>query len=103
MESSKTTRRARRTFSAEFKADAVKLCQSGDRSIAEVARDLDLTPTALRSWVRNAPKSTSKNGAPPLTSAEREELHRLRRENRTLLMERDILKKATLFFAKVNK
>ncbi|WP_420814171.1 IS3 family transposase [Polyangium spumosum] len=88
-------RRKRRSFSAEFKAEAVRLCQVGDRSIAKVAKDLDLTETALREWVR-ADEVNVGGEKPPeaLTGAEREELVRLRRENKRLQMEREILKKA---------
>jgi transposase len=67
-----------------------------------VARDLDLTETALRSWVRQAEIDAGGGTAGALTTDERAEVARLRRENRTLRMERDILKKATAFFAKEN-
>jgi len=95
-------KRKRRSFSAEFKAEAVRLCQVGDRSIAKVAKDLDLTETALREWVRSAEVSAAvkPTEAEGLTSAEREELQRLRREVKRLQMEREILKKAAAFFAK---
>jgi transposase len=64
---------------------------------------LDLTETALRDWVRQAEIDAGRGTTPgALTTEEREELGRLRRENRTLRMERDILKKATAFFAKEN-
>ena len=65
-----------------------------------VARELDLTETALRSWVRQAEIDASRGASGALTTEEREELGRLRRDNRTWRMERDILKKATAFFAK---
>ena len=98
MTSSKKQRRPRRKFTAEFKADVVRLCQS--ESIVDVARRLDLTETAVRAWVKQA-RVDSQGGTPDaLTTAEREELARLRRENKRLTMERDILKKATAFFAK---
>jgi len=78
----------------------VRLCRVGDRSIGQVARDLDLTETAVRKWVSRA-EIDAGNGPPgALTTAEREELTRLRRENKRLLMEREILKKAAAFFAK---
>ena len=93
-------KRKRRKFTAQFKAEAVRLCQVGDRSVGQVARDLDLTETALREWVKNAEVDAG-NGPPgALTSTEREELTRLRRENKRLQMEREILKKAAAFFAK---
>lgn len=94
------TRRARRSFTPEFKAEAVRLCKVGDRSIAQVAKDLDLTETALREWVNRADVDAGKGPPGALTSAEREELTKLRRENKRLQMERDILKAAATFFAK---
>jgi transposase-like protein len=94
------TRRARRSFTPEFKAEAVRLCKVGDRSIAQVSKDLDLTETALREWVNRADVDAGKGPPGALTSAEREELTKLRRENKRLQMERDILKAAATFFAK---
>lgn len=94
--------RKRRTFSPEFMAEAVKLCRVGDRTIKQIARELDLTETSLRRWVRaadEAARASSSNGE-SLTTSEREELKRLRRENTRLQLERDILKKAAAFFAK---
>ena len=95
-------KRKRRQFSKEFKADTVRLTQKGDRSIAQVATDLDLTETALREWVKRAETDASPSPAGALTTAEREELQQLRRENKRLQMEREILKKAAAFFAKEN-
>ena len=91
-------RRQRRAFTDSFKAEVVELCRKGDRSIAEVARELDLTETALRRWVHQA--EIDAGHKPGLTSSEHEELVRLRRENRVLREERDILKRAAAFFAK---
>jgi len=93
-------KRKRRKFTEKFKADAVKLVRAGNRSIGQVAADLDLTETSLREWVRRAEIEDGEGPPGALTQAEREELARLRRENRRLQMERDILKKATAFFAK---
>jgi len=93
-------KRKRRSFSPEFKADAIRLCKVGDRSIGQIARDLDLTETALRAWIRQAEIDAGSGPPEALTTAEREELSRLRRENKRLLMEREILKKAAAFFAK---
>jgi transposase len=93
-------KRKRRKFTAQFKAEAVRLCQAGDRSVGQVARDLDLTETAVREWVKLAEVDAGKGPAGALTTAEREELTRLRRENKRLQMEREILKKAAAFFAK---
>ena len=70
------------------------------KSVPTVARELDLTETALRSWVRQAEVDAGRGAPGALTSEEREELGRLRRETRTLRMEREILKKAAAFFAK---
>ena len=95
-------KRKRRAFTKEFKAETVRLGRDSGKSVGAVARGLDLTETALREWVRQAEVDAGRGGPGALTTAEREELGRLRRENRTLRMERDILKKATAFFAKEN-
>jgi transposase len=92
--------RARRSFTAEFKAEIVELCQRGDRSIGQVARDFDLTETAVREWVRQAKRDADTHGDGGLTSAERQELSALRRENRQLRQDVEILKRATAFFVK---
>ena len=92
-------RRPRRRFDEDFKAQAVRLVLDEGQSVGSVARDLDLTETALREWVKRARADRTK-GKTGLTTAEREELTRLRRENRILQEERDILKKAAAFFAK---
>src|SRR5215831_4631194 len=93
-------KRKRRAFTKEFKAQAVRIVRESGKTVGTVARELDLTETALPSWVRQAEIDTGRGGAGALTTEEREELTRLRREVRTLRMERDILKKATAFFAK---
>ncbi len=85
-------RRRRRAFTKEFKDRAVRLVRESGKSVGAVARDLDLTETALRSWVRQAEIDAGRGAPGALTTEEREELARLRRENRTLRMERDILK-----------
>ena len=90
-------RRARREFSAEFKARTVELILSSGKSVNEVCRELDLTETAVRRWVKQA--RIDQGEAPGLTSDERAELARLRRENKVLREEREILKKAAAFFA----
>jgi transposase len=91
--------KARRTFTPEFKVQAVKLVTEQGRSIAEVARDLG--ESLLRSWkdalAADGVGAFPGHGNPP---ALEEELRRLRAENKRLLMERDILKKATAFFAR---
>jgi len=95
-------KRKRRAFTKAFKAQAVGIVRESGKSVGTVARDLDLTETALRSWVRQAEIDGGRGSVGALTTDEREELGRLRREVRTLRMERDILKKATAFFAKEN-
>ena len=92
-------RRPRRRFDEDFKAQAVRLVLDEGKSVGSVARDLDLTETALRDWVNRA-RADRTQGKTGLTTAEREELTRLRRENRILQEEREILKKAAAFFAK---
>jgi transposase len=91
--------RKRRRFTPEQKADAVRMVREVG-NLAKVARDLDLTETSLRSWVKQADIDEGRGPDGALTSDEREELRRLRRENRTLEMEREFLKKAAAFFAK---
>ena len=98
----KKPRRARRKFTPEFKAEAVRLCKVGDRTVTQVAADLDLTETALRDWVKRAEIDAGEGPPGALTSDERAELTQLRRENKRLHMEREILKKAAAFFAKEN-
>jgi transposase-like protein len=93
-------RRKRRSLTSEFKTEAARLVIDVGRSIPDVAKELDLTQSALRSWVSQA-RTDAGNGPPgALTTDEREELQRLRRETRQLKMEREILKKAAAFFAK---
>jgi transposase len=92
--------RARRSFTPEFKAEIVELCQRGDRSIGQVARDLDLTETAVREWMRQAERDAGTRDDGGLTSTERQELSALRRENRRLREDVEVLKRATAFFAK---
>lgn len=87
-------------FSATAKADAVRLVQSG-RSVLEVAREHQLTVSSLRNWVKQAEADAGLRHD-VLTTEEREELARLRRENRQLRQEREILKAAATFFAKEN-
>jgi transposase len=97
MEQTMQQRRRRRAFTDSFKGEVVELCRKGGRSVAEVARELDLTETAVRRWVHQAEIDAGQR--PGLTSSEHEELVRLRKENRVLREERDILKRATAFFA----
>jgi transposase len=94
------TRRHRRKFTDEFKAETVKLIRESGRTVGSVARELDLTETAVRSWVKQAKASGSVD---TLSPDERAELRRLRKENQELRMEKEILRKATVFFAKENR
>ncbi|MFQ5382543.1 MAG: IS3 family transposase [Dehalococcoidia bacterium] len=87
-------RRTRRKFTAEFKAETVKLIRESDRSIGEISRELGLSETAVRRWLKQAEIDDGKGPAGALTTDEQAELRRLRRENRELQMEREILKKA---------
>ena len=93
-------RRARRRFTDEQKAEAVRLVHSSGKSVYRIAQELDLTETALRRWVQQAEIDAGKGPAGALTSDEKEELRRLRRENRRLRQEREFLKQAAAFFAK---
>jgi len=88
----------RRVFTAECKAEVAELCRSGGRSIGQVCRDLGLGETAVRRWVSQAAVESGQREG--LRNSEREELAYLRRENRILREERDILKRATVFFAR---
>lgn len=89
--------RQRRKFTNEFKLEAVKLAEEGTVAVAQVARDLDLSESVLRRWMQRYGKRA--NGT-RLTPEEHEELIRLRRENRRLTQERDILKRAVSIFSK---
>src|ERR1700712_3887714 len=93
--------KTRRTFTPEFKAQAVKLVTEQGKSLAEVARDLDLGESMLRAWKRALAQGGDRafpgKGNPP---ALEEELRRLRADVKRLTMERDVLKKATAFFAR---
>ena len=95
------SRKKRRKFTKEQKAEAVRIWRESGKTVAEVARDLDLVENSLRRWVNQAEvdeQGPTESG--PLTSEERDELRQLRKENRRLQMERDFLKKAAAFFAK---
>ncbi len=92
----------RRAFTKEFKAQTVRLARDSGKSIGVIARELDLGESGLRNWIRQAEIDAGRGRPGALTTDEREELTRLRQDVRTLRMERDILKKATAFFAKEN-
>jgi transposase len=93
-------KRKRRTFTDEYKAEVVRLCQQPGKTPNGVATELDLTPSAVTGWVRQATVDAGGGGSGALTTSEREELATLRKENKQLRQEREILKRATAFFAK---
>ncbi len=93
-------RRHRRKFTDEFKAETVKLIRESGRTVGSVAKELSLTETAVRNWVKNAEASGSVDALQPDQQAE---LKRLRKENQELRMEKEILRKATAFFAKESR
>ena len=90
--------RPRRSFTPEFKSEIVECTTRGDRSIGQVAKDFDLGETAVRAWVKQA--EIDEGERPGLSTEERAELTKLRRENRSLREDVEILKRATVFFAK---
>jgi transposase len=91
--------RSRPPYPPEFRAEAVELIHSGTKSFSQLSRDLGVSDQTLRNWVRQAELDSGRRHD-GLTTNERDELRRLRAENRTLRMERDLLKKAAVFFAK---
>jgi len=95
-------RRPRREFSEEFKAQTVRLILDEGKTVGAVSKELDLVPSAVGLWVKHALAERTQ-GRSGLTKDEREELTRLRKENRILQEEREILKKATAFFAKQSR
>ena len=95
--------RARRSFTKEYKAEVVKLIRSSGKSVGAVSRELGLTKTSVRAWVKRAEIDERKDPQGPLTSEERAENTRLRRELKTVTMERDFLRKAAAFFARSGK
>lgn len=86
-----------RPFPPEFRQKAVELARERAKPIAQIAQDLGIAESCLRRWMHQA--DIDEGGRDGLTSAEREELVRLRRENRVLKMEKEILGKAAAFFA----
>jgi len=94
------SKKKRRAFTAEQKAEAVKIVKASGKSVGQVAQEMGLTVSALRSWVKQ--DEINQNPAPrgPLTTDERAELTRLRKELKRVEMERDFLKKAAAFFAR---
>ena len=90
--------RSRPPYPGEFRREAVELVRSSGRPVKEIAKDLGVSDQSLHAWVERAEIDAGR--APGLTSEEREELRRLRRENRVLREEREILKKAAAFFVR---
>ena len=93
-------KRKRRIFTAEQKAEAVRIAQASGRPVAQIARELDLSVSVLRTWIKQAAIDEVNDPHGPLTTEERAELAQLRRENKRLRMEREFLKKASAFFAR---
>ena len=89
---------SRRSYPPEFREEAVRLVRESGKPMAAVARDLGVSIESLRQWIQRTEVEEGKREG--LTEAERDELRRLRRENRVLREEREILKKAAAFFAK---
>ena len=94
-----TAKRPRRQFTDEFKAGVVRLVLEEGKTAGGVAREMDLTDTAVREWVKRA-QADRTQGRTGLTTSERDELARLRKEVRELRLERDLLKKVSALFAK---
>jgi transposase len=91
-EGNRKKRRPRRSFTDEYKSEAVRLVLDEGKTVVQVAQELDLTASALRTWVMRAQADRGRGKRGVLTSAEREELAKLRKDVRELRMERDILK-----------
>ena len=94
------SKKKRRTFTKEQKADAVRLVRTSGESIGTVARNLGIGENSLRQWVAQAGIDEGKGPEGTWTTSEKEELRRVKRENKRLTMERDFLKKAAAYFAK---
>lgn len=86
----------------EFRRRAVELAREGTKPVAELAKDLGISESCLRNWVTQAKVDENGGGAARLTSAEKSELAELRRKNRQLEMENEILKRAAAYFAREN-
>ena len=96
-------RAKKRKYTPEFRAEAVRLVLLGDKSLTQVGRELGVASQTLWEWVHQAEVDAGKGKPEELTTSEREELGRLRREVAQLREDREILKKATAFFAKESK
>ena len=95
----KKTRRARRVFTPEFKAEIVELSRRGDRSVRQLASDFDLVESAVRRWIEQDDIDAGVSTGGP-TTEEKAEIAALRAENRRLREDNEILKRATAFFAR---
>ncbi len=93
--------RTRPPYPPEFRAEAVKLARSSEKPISQLARDLGVCAETLRNWLKQQQIDTGKRDG--IATDEREELRRLRRENKILREEREVLRKATAFFAAEEK
>lgn len=92
--------KSRPPYPPQFRVEAVELARTSEKSIPTIARELGISDQALRDWVKQADRDAGRGRPGELTTDEREELRRLRRENQVLRQEREILKKAAAFFAK---
>jgi transposase len=90
--------KSRPPYPEEFRREAIELVRLSEKPLVQIAKDLGVSDMTLRSWVKQADIDAGQRAG--LSSDEREELRQLRREVRTLRMEREILKKAAAFFAK---
>ena len=93
--------RTRPPYPPEFRAEAVELARSSEKPLSELARDLGVSIGTLRNWLKQQQIDAGKRDG--LTTDEREELRRLRKENKVLKEEREVLRKATAFFAREEK
>ena len=93
-------RRERRVFNDEYKQQVLELIRAGDKSVSQICRELDLTESSVRKWIKTDQSTNGIMTQNSLSETDQQELVRLRTENKRLKMERDILKKATAFFAK---
>jgi transposase len=96
-------RQKKRKYTPEFRAEAIRLVNEGTKSLSQIAREIGVGHQTLWSWVHQAEVDAGRGKPEELTTDERQELARLRRENAQLREEREILKKATAFFAKESK
>ena len=93
-------RRKRRELTDQYKAEIVELVRTSEKTVTQLAKDLDLTPSSITNWVRQSKASIGANQESFISADEKAELLRLRRDNRELKMERDFLKKTAGFFAR---